>query len=71
MTNCLFFAVALFLRRRHGYITVRKSRWGRFPHFLYTEQRNGTTRYISYIPLNPKHKKLPPPFFKGRVKWGD
>jgi hypothetical protein len=38
-SNCLIFAIALYWRRRwHGYIVIRKSHWGRFPHFLYMER---------------------------------
>ena len=45
---------------------------GRFPHALYMERRsNGTLRIVSYVPHNPRHKRLPPPLFSGRSKWGD
>lgn len=74
-TNCFIFAVKLFLRRlrkgEQGYLVMRKSQWGRFPHFLYLRVRNGRARFISYVPLNPKLKALPPPLFTGRVRWGD
>lgn len=50
----------------------RWSRWGRFPHALYAERRrNGTLRIVSYVPREPIHRKLPPPLFSGRSKWGD
>jgi len=71
-TNCLFFACYLFWRRGGiGYIAVRWSRWGNFPHFLYGEMRHNKIKLISYIPINPKHKSFPPPFFKGKLKIGD
>lgn len=76
-SNCLFFAVALYWRRYHkggiGYITMRRSHWGPFPHFLYVglSGRVGKWRCISYVPLDPKHKTCPPPLFSGRVRWGD
>ena len=71
-TNCLFWAVSMWVRRGFiGYVQMRKSMWGPFPHFLYEEKRNGKLRQISYVPVNPKHKKLPPPFFNGKVRWGD
>lgn len=67
-SNCIFFALALFVRRRYvGRIVIRKSRWGPFPHFLYEEKGH----VVHYVPTNPRHKKIPPPLFKGRVKWGD
>lgn len=75
MSNCILFAVLLWLRRfRKGarcYISMRKSDMGWFPHFLYGELRRGKYRLISYKPVNPKQKLLPPPLFKGRVAWGD
>lgn len=67
-SNCLFFALRLWLRRKRvGSITIRGSYYGRFPHFLYQEHRH----VIHYVPLDPRHKTCPPPLFKGRVKWGD
>lgn len=71
-SNCLFWAVWMWLRRgRIGYVVVRGSRWGRFPHFLYAEFRHGHVRVVSYVPTDPRHKTCPPPLFSGRVKWGD
>lgn len=73
-SNCLFFALALYRRRKgrgaSGYVAIRGSHWGRFPHFLYVEQRSAL-RMISYVPLDPRHKSLPPPLFVGMVRWGD
>lgn len=75
MTNCLFFAVALYWRRykkgRRQYIAIRMSDSGPFPHFLYVESRFGRDVFISYKPIKPVAHNFPPPFFKGRVKWGD
>lgn len=75
MTNCLFFAIALYLRRfttgRRQYIQIRKSDAGPFPHFLYAELRRGKVRMISYKPVSPTTRTCPPPCFKGAVKWGD
>lgn len=75
MNNCFFFAVALYLRRfpktRRPGLQIRKSDAGWFPHFLYTELRRGKVRLISYKPLHPVHRLLPPPLFRGSVRWGD
>lgn len=73
MTNCLFWALALYLRRgRRGYLVVRQSRWGPFPHFLYGERRaDGRLRLVSYIPKSPSPRKVPPPCFRGKHRWGD
>jgi hypothetical protein len=71
-SNCLIFSIRLYLRRARkgdaGYLVMRRSRFGNFPHFLYM-RRNG--RLVSYCPINPKHKRLPPPVFRGFIKWGD
>lgn len=74
-SNCIVFAVRLYVRRRRkgkpGYLLVRRSHWGRFPHMLYAEMRRGRLRVVSFVPLEPRHKALPPPCFGGRVRWGD
>lgn len=75
-SNCVVWALLLYLRRsgkgRDCYIAIRRSRWGAFPHFLYVERRaGGSWRCVSYVPMNPRHKTMPPPIFRGRWKWGD
>ena len=70
------FACALYLRRKRagkeGYLVMRRSRWGCFPHILYAERRkDGRLRIVSYIPIAPKHKPIPPVTFQGQSKWGD
>ena len=75
-SNCLAWALALHRRRtrkgREGYLLLRWSRWGPFPHALYAERRpSGSWRVVSYVPRDPRVKKLPPPVFAGRSKWGD
>ena len=75
-SNCVFFACRLYWRRREkgreGYVVVRWSRWGAFPHVLYGERRpNGLIRVVSYKPRSPEHRALPPPLFRGESKWGD
>lgn len=75
-SNCLFFAVALFTRRlakgERGYFQMRKSDYGRFPHFLYERlDPKGNKRVVSFVPNDPIERDFPPPFFKGHVQWGD
>lgn len=75
-SNCFAFAFALYARRRkagrEGYIVLRWSRWGPFPHALYGERRsNGELRLVSYKPTDPRPRRLPPPVFKGASRWGD
>lgn len=75
-SNCIVWAVLLYLRRRRrgreGYLMVRASRWGPFPHMLYGERRaDGSVRVVGYRPTDPKPRGCPPPVFEGRSKWGD
>lgn len=75
-SNCLVFAVLLYLRRRRRgeevYMAMRRSRWGKFPHFLVLRRcRDGRFRAVSYKPSDPRERKIPPPLFKGRSRWGD
>lgn len=75
-SNCVFWSWALYWRRRRkgreGYLLIRRSRSGPFPHFLYCEfRRAGTLRLVSFKPHNPVEKKLPPPLFRGGPRWGD
>lgn len=75
MTNCLFYAIALFWRRykkgKRQYIAIRKSDSGPFPHFLYVETRFGRDVFISYKPKQSITRTFPPPIFNGLVRWGD
>lgn len=75
LSNCIIFALLLYWRRRAkgklGYVMVRRSRYGKFPHMLYQEPCHYGMRIVSFVPMNPKHKTLPPPMFKGKSKWGD
>jgi len=75
-SNCLVFAVALYLRRRRKgdevYLSIRRSRYGKFPHFLLMRRRrDGLFRAVSYKPIDPSERKVPPPVFEGRSRWGD
>lgn len=74
-SNCAIWAILLYWRRRAkgkpGYLMIRRSRWGRFPHVLYAERRLYGLRIISFVPRDPRQKACPPPVFVGRSKWGD
>lgn len=75
-SNCVVFALALYRRRRkkgrEGYIAIRRSRWGKFPHLLYCERRHtGTWRMVSYKPKRPAKHLCPPLFFDGRPEHDD
>ena len=76
-SNCLFFALALYARRRkrgrEGYLVIRRSRlaW-KGPHLLYAERRrDGRLRVVSYVPRAPEVRKCPPALFRGWPRWGD
>lgn len=66
--NCLIWAIAAW-RRFGGYILVRRSHWGPFPHFLWVDKRR--RHVISYKPLNPELSRWRPIWFYGAVRWGD
>lgn len=74
-SNCIIWAFAMRRRRRAkgraGDIYWRWSRWGPFPHALYGETINGRLRLVSYKPIAPREKLLPPPVFTGHSTWGD
>jgi hypothetical protein len=66
-SNCLIFALQRWVSRG-GYLVVRKSRWGPFPHFLWSPDLK---RVEQYVPAEPKIRGIPPLIFKGYVKHGD
>lgn len=75
-SNCVIWAICLYARRRRRgdevYLALRKSRWGAFPHMLVLRRRkDGLLRAVSYKPIDPKARKVPPPLFSGASKWGD
>lgn len=74
-SNCIIWALLLYRRRRAkgkvGYLMVRRSRYGKFPHMLYAEKRHYGMCVVSFVPTDPRHKTIPPPLFKGSSKWGD
>lgn len=43
------------------------SDWGPFLHFLVEEGKHK----VSYKPESPVKRPFPPPFFNGKVRWGD
>ena len=75
-SNCFLYAVSQWLKSG-GYIVIRKSRWGWWPHFLHA-QLDTTSNKLEidhFVPVEP----IPPTgwrrwlpvhivFFRGRVK---
>lgn len=75
-SNCVIFALALYWRRRakgdEVYLAVRRSRYGFFPHFLVMRRRrDGLFRAVSFKPVDPCERKMPPAMFVGQSRWGD
>lgn len=66
-SNCLIFALCQWYKNG-GYLVVRKSRWGWWPHFLWSADLKS---FEQFAPTNPVHKKFPPFLFKGSIKIGD
>jgi hypothetical protein len=67
-SNCLVWAIQQW-KRHGGYILMRRSHWGKFPHFLWMSKDR--KQLASFVPDNPKRKKFPPPIFKGHVRTDD
>lgn len=63
-SNCLFWALGRW-RRFGGYLVVRRSQWGPFPHFAWSETLQ---TFKSFEPLHPRRRRLPPLIFRGRVR---
>lgn len=75
-TNCLFFAIKLYYRRRRkgkkGFVIARLSKYYPGPHFMYARMcKNGVSQIVGYVPKHPRTRLIPPPIFEGKVKWGD
>jgi hypothetical protein len=66
--NCLLWALIKFAREG-GYILMRRSRWGPFPHFLWAPP--DLSRVESYVPHDPRRRLLPKVWFRGHVRIGD
>jgi hypothetical protein len=63
MSNCLIWALCMWARWG-GYIIARKSRWGPFPHFIWSPDLK---TFLAYAPIKPRARLLPPPLFRGKV----
>ena len=67
-SNCLIFTLNMWARYG-GYVIVRKSRYGWWPHFMWAKSIEG----LEITEFTPERKalstdklKLPPPLFKGK-----
>jgi hypothetical protein len=65
MSNCIIFALLRWFRRG-GYLIVRKSRHGWWPHALWSSD---LCTFEEYQPRVPNHHLLiPPPLYDGIVR---
>jgi hypothetical protein len=67
MSNCLLYALLTWYREG-GYLVVRHSKYGWWPHFLHQHKGGVVTHYV---PLCPRKRIFPPPLFHGAVVIGD
>jgi hypothetical protein len=67
-SNCLFFVLAKWMKEG-GYVVIRKSHSGWFPHFLWSPDLK---TFLHFTPINRRSgKPLPPLFFTGYVREGE
>lgn len=69
-SNCLVFALGR-LWRRGGYLIMRRSRWGWFPHFLWAESLDPLV-IEHFVPVDGgRPRLLPPLLFVGQIRRED
>lgn len=66
--RCLTYALGKWAREG-GYLVIRRSRWGWFPHFLHLSADR--QRLTHMVPLLPRRRGSPPIWFRGRIREGD
>lgn len=77
-SNCFIYAVCRWFRYG-GYLLIRKSRWGWFPHFLHGNMNEqGQVEVNHFVPEKPIKPKgflkwfpIHILFFKGKIKNND
>lgn len=67
VSNCLIYAL-LKLYHEGGYVLMRKSFYGWWPHFLHMSMTGEITHYS---PERKRRRLLPPLLFRGRVRTGE
>lgn len=69
-SNCLLYALRQW-RARGGYLIVRRSRWGWWPHFLWAPDL-GDLPVEHFAPVTPRTDlRFPPLIFNGTVRTRD
>jgi hypothetical protein len=65
VSNCLIYVVQRWLKAR-GYVILRLSHWGWWPHFLWSKD---LVTFEEFTPAKPHRRRLlPPVLFRGRVR---
>ena len=67
VSNCLIYAL-LKLYREGGYVLMRKSFYGWWPHFLHM---SATGEVTHFSPEKKRRRFFPPLLFRGRIYHGD
>jgi hypothetical protein len=62
--NCLTYALRK-LAAEGGYLVIRRSRYGWFPHVIWSRD---LVTFEDFRPVRPKRRKVPPLWFRGRVR---
>lgn len=63
-SNCIIWALGQW-RREGGYVALRRSNYGWWPHMLWSPDM---VVWTEFVPVAPKRKRrLPPLWFRGRV----
>ena len=63
-TNCFIYAFSRWMFRG-GYLILRRSRSGPFPHFMWTASIPEDLPVEQYLPKKRRDKKIPPVIFDG------
>lgn len=66
-TNCLIYAFWCWLRHG-GYLVMRRSHFGPFPHFIWIAELPESWPARQFIPVSPEVRCCPPLIFTGLVK---
>lgn len=68
LLNCLTFALSRWRYDGNVYLSMRKSLHGWFPHFRVSWENGDVLVVKEYVPDNPVRRRIPPLWFKGRIR---
>jgi hypothetical protein len=67
MSNCFLYALGRFAREG-GYLVLRKSHFGWWPHLLWSKDLRS---FEQFVPIAARRRLIPPLLFRGSVKIGE